>query len=522
MTQPQNKRAQDRSVEDQADLLAFMQAQRWYGGKGTDAVVRRVVRLPRTAAAPEGPWLGVDLVEVDGDGASTLYQVPVSLHTQAVPSLAHAWIGHADDPEAGRVHVYDAAHDPAVIGLLTRGFAGEAVPGLEHHTTGAVVVDESAGPMMLTGEQSNTSVVIGTDLLLKIFRKVEVGHNPDIEVHAAIAALANRAAAERDAAPAEAADPEGTGAASEVGGLRLESGEQAPSDPRHDAGLGVVAPLRGWIRTADDGPAPGIDLAMLQDYLRTAVDGWTFARSSVRDLLNEGDLYADEVGGDFAAEAERLGRTTARLHDSLAEALQTRVWSAEDLASLATRLRGRLDEAVLAAPALEEHRSALQHCYDALEELSAGQVVQRVHGDFHLGQVLRDVDGWRIIDLEGEPAAPIVERTALDSPLRDVAGMLRSLDYAAHSVSLQFEDNTQVHHRTSEWVARNGDAFLAGYAAEGSTDPVAQLVLLRAYEVDKAVYEVVYETRNRPSWVPIPLAAVSRLAASAGASEEQS
>src|SRR4028119_1535240 len=151
-----------------------MEAQRWYGGKGSKAQVRQVVRLPRTAASERGPWLGVDLVEIEAEGAVTLDQVPVSLHTEAVPSPAHAWIGHADDPEAGRVHVYDAAHDPIVIGLLTRGFAGEAVPGLEHHTTGPIEVDESAGPMMLTGEQSNTSVVIGTDLLLKVFRKVEV------------------------------------------------------------------------------------------------------------------------------------------------------------------------------------------------------------------------------------------------------------------------------------------------------------------------------------------------------------
>jgi maltokinase len=516
MTDSYNKRARDRSAEDEADLLAFMEAQRWYGGKGTKARVRQVVRLPRTAASERGPWLGVDLVELEAEsGGVTLYQVPVSLHTEAVPSLAHAWIGHADDPEAGRVHVYDAAHDPVVIGLLTRGFAGEQVPGLEHHTTGPIEVDESAGPMMLTGEQSNTSVVIGTDLLLKVFRKVEVGNNPDIEVHAAIARLAGRAAIESDGI----ADAERS--VQQIGGLRVGPGEQEPTDSEHDAGLGVVAPLRGWIRTAADGPAPGIDLAMLQDYLRTAVDGWTFARNSVRDLLNEGDLYADEVGGDFAAEATRLGRTTARLHLALAEALETQTWSAADLASLTTRLRARLEDAVQVAPVLEGHSAALQHCYDALEEISPGQLVQRVHGDFHLGQVLRDVDGWRIIDLEGEPAAPIVERTSLDSPLRDVAGMLRSLDYAAHSVSQQFDDNAQIQHRIVEWVARNSDAFLAGYAAEGGTDPIAQLVLLRAYQVDKAVYEVVYETRNRPSWVPIPLAAVARLAEGSDTGQEQ-
>jgi maltokinase len=484
----------ERVGEEEADLLAYVSAQRWFGGHGGEVRVRRVIRLPRAGAGPDGPWLGIDLVEVEFDGVPTLYQVPVALHRSAVPGLAHAWIGYADDPEAGRVHVYDAAHDPVAIALLTRGFTGPPVPGLEHHTTGPVQVDESAGPMMLTGEQSNTSVVIGADLLLKVFRKVEVGHNPDIEVHAAIAGLANsHADAETEPGP-------GTG---------TRAGLVAPV--QIDRGLGVVAPLRGWIRTTTDGPAPGIDLAMLQDFLRTAVDGWTYARNSVRDLLNEGDLYAEEVGGDFAAEAERLGRTTARLHGALALALQTQTWSDEDLASLATRLHARLEDAVVVAPELEPYLGGLRRGYDALEQLSAGQVVQRVHGDFHLGQVLRDVDGWRVIDLEGEPAAPIAERTVLDSPLRDIAGMLRSLDYAAHSVALQFDDSGQVQHRTVEWVARNSDAFLAGYAAEGGTDPVAELVLLRAYEVDKAVYEVVYETRNRPTWVPIPLAALARL-----------
>jgi maltokinase len=145
-----------------------------------------------------------------------------------------------------------------------------------------------------------------------------------------------------------------------------------------------------------------------------------------------------------------------------------------------------------------------------------------VHADFHLGQTLRTVRGWKIVDFEGEPARPLADRVKRDSAWRDVAGMLRSFDYAAHAVEADVEaDGAQIAYRAMEWVERNRSAFLAGYIegsdrTEGDELSEDQLVLLRAYEVDKAVYEVVYEARNRPDWITIPLSAIERLTRSAG------
>ncbi|MGN6575994.1 MAG: maltokinase N-terminal cap-like domain-containing protein, partial [Nocardioides sp.] len=204
-------------------------------------------------------------------------------------------------------------------------------------------------------------------------------------------------------------------------------------------------------------------------------------------------------------------------------------WGPEDLRALADAMRARLDAAVAVVPELEPHAPALREVFAAVEAIDKPVLVQRVHGDFHLGQTLRTSRGWKIVDFEGEPAKPLDDRIRPDSPWRDVAGMLRSFDYAAHAVEADVETDghgEQIAYRAAEWAERNQNEFLAGYVevsgrtSDGTILP-EQHVLLRAYQADKAVYETVYEARNRPSWIGIPLGAIARLAGPA-AHEEQS
>jgi maltokinase len=450
-----------------AQLLHYVNDQRWFAGKGGVSSIGEVVRLPWLATRGDEPRVRVELITVITDGESQVYQMPLAYYDDEPERMAHAYIGVYDDPDLGRLRAYDALHDRSAIGAFVRGFVDEQSDGgIDHIVIGIVDLDTDTPSVMLTGEQSNTSLVLGEDLLLKAFRKVAPGRNPDIEIHAALTR----------------------------------------------AGSDTIAPLRGWIATTPVDDREPYELAMLQDFLRSGTDGWEYARASVRDLIMEADLHADEVGGDFAPEADRLGATVARLHADLAEALETDEWDATGLTRLAERFHRRLDDAVGIAPELAPYAAALRVTYDDVARLDATVPIQRIHGDLHLGQSLRTIGGWIIIDFEGEPAKPLEERRALDAPIRDVAGMLRSFDYAAYSMVLPSDMSSQEHHRVDEWARRNRDAFLDGYAAESGDDPRAYRMLLRAYEIDKAAYEVVYEKRNRPGWVNIPLSAIERLA----------
>ena len=275
-------------------------------------------------------------------------------------------------------------------------------------------------------------------------------------------------------------------------------------------GSSHIAEPCGWVETRLDG-APTV-LAILSRDLRAASDGWSLAATSVRDLYaTEEGTRAAEAGGDFEGEAERLGAASAQVHRDLAEAFGRSELEPEAVRELSEQMRRRLDLAVAAVPELAGYADKVGDAYSDLGKLIEPVPAQRVHGDYHLGQVMRTQTGWVVLDFEGEPASPLAQRRARSSPLRDVAGMLRSFDYAARHQLLSHPDAGSLAAKAADWVRRNSDAFCAGYAAAGGLDPAENSVLLRAMLLDKAVYEVIYEARNRPTWVPIPLESIAEL-----------
>jgi maltokinase len=183
----------------------------------------------------------------------------------------------------------------------------------------------------------------------------------------------------------------------------------------------------------------------------------------------------------------------------------------EQIAATVRLMHERLDAAAAEVPEVAALADALHGVYEAVAASVERVPVQRIHGDLHLGQLLRTDAGWHMVDFEGEPARPLADRVRLMTPLRDVAGMLRSFDYAARSLLADHAGDRSLAFRAQEWADRNRDAFCAGYAAATGTDPREQAALLNACELDKAVYEVLYEVRHRPSWVPIPLAGLARI-----------
>jgi maltokinase len=446
---------------------AWLPSQRWFAGKGRAA---RVEVAP-LAQLSEDPPVMIWTARVDyGDSESETYQVPLVLRAEPAHTLEHVLLGTIDT-ESGRRWVYDALHDKDVTPAWLAGMRDDVTEGPVRFTRYAespddVPVDEPS--LVLSGEQSNTSMVFGDVAIMKVFRRLQPGVNPDIEV---------------------------------LAGLSMLGAKHIPR-------------LLGAVEADVDG-APS-SLAMLQEFMTTASDGWELAKTSVRDLMAEADLHAEEAGGDFAAEAERLGIAVAEVHADLAAVFGTHEASADELRRRAGAMRERLERAVTVVPALREVAEGLADAFNDVAELADPVTVQRIHGDLHLGQALRTVHRWVLIDFEGEPMADIDARRAFYSPLRDVAGMLRSFDYASHHRVIETGYDPQLTYRAAEWSVRNRAAFCDGYAEGAGADPRAHAVLLRAFEADKAVYEAVYEARNRPSWLPIPLASLSRLAAADG------
>jgi predicted trehalose synthase len=438
---------------DAAALLRpeWLTAQRWYGAND-----RRLVSVELTDAAPlhglgeavAPAWL---LVAEAGfaDGGAMRYLVPAvadpvsGLHEPADGdgtwrSLAGVILSGATI--AGKWGTFRC--EPSLGTTDLRPGGEDWLAGTTEHRLGV--------------EQSNTSVTLGDQLMLKLYRRLQPGENPELEV-----------------------------------GTFLES-----------VGCDVTPRMAGAMRyLAADGSSSAA--AMLQERVAAQGDAWAQVTSGLA------------VGEDMLAAIDRFGSLTALLHASLAArprdlAFPVRPATASEMDSWRHLALRQLESALEAL--LGEERETLQDLTPRLTArmsdafASAGPArVMRIHGDYHLGQLLVSDDGYVVIDFEGEPARPLTERRAPQPPERDVAGMLRSLDYAARTVA---RDHTAF--AADAWLTRAREAFLSAYADQAPAAPNASL--LSAFELEKACYEVRYEAANRPDWTWLPLEALMRLA----------
>jgi maltokinase len=489
-------------VSDVAEYLAdWIVRQRWYAGKaraprfellgsftfGQDSSPPAMGAGPDSSppASGTGPDSGAandpdhavlirDLFVLDHAEHPQLYQVPVTERRSPVAGLEHALVAIVESA-GGPTWIYDGPHDPAYAEAVLRLILTE---GEIDASTGAGRVTAHGhcdllerglrivSSRVLSGEQSNTSIVYqlvdptgqpARPVICKIFRALHDGENPDV-ILTAVLALA-----------APAVVPECVG---HVTGQWSDSGKP-------------------------DGFATG-HVAFAQEFLPGAEDAWRVA------------ILAVDIGEDFSVEARQLGETTAIMHAALAGALPTRATTPSDIAVVIESMRGRFELAAKDVPALATHRAALEQVYRRAEE-SAWPDLQRIHGDLHLGQVLAVPGrGWVVLDFEGEPLRPMSERSQLDIPLRDVAGMLRSFDYVAGSYEHSHDGLS-----AADWASACRTAFLDGYIGVARCELAS--AVLDAFEIDKALYEAVYEARNRPAWLGIPIAAITRLLARAAA-----
>jgi maltokinase len=446
------------STLDLSDLARWMLGQRWFPGSDAAPELELEARYPLGAA--DGVSAEVLIVRDTRDGAR--YQVPLSYRDGELEGVSP--VGAID----GR-NVFDGARDPfaaeAVYRLTVSGghVSGEGieVAGSPFGTT----ADSVTGSKVLSGEQSNTSIIFqtastggqpSTPVIVKVFRLLHAGDNPDVVLQSAIAGAGSQRV------------PRSLGAI-----------------------IGDWAGARGH-------------LAFAQEFLPGTSDAWRVA------------LEALERGEDFSEPARALGAATAEVHAILAQSMPTVPASRERIGQLLEGFRARAWAAFVAVPELERHAEAVEALYQRAGA-EAWPALQRVHGDYHLGQVLEAPGrGWVLLDFEGEPLRPMSERNEPDLALRDVAGMLRSFDYAAGSKALADPSAAE---SADAWAAAARAAFLDGYTSNGGDRIDLHPLLLTALELDKALYETLYEARNRPDWLPIPQQAVERLVAASGSGQ---
>jgi len=431
-----------------AELIPeYLARQRWYGSSDVPAEV--AVLCVQEIAERDGHRLLDVVVDADGDR----YQLVIGQRHSG--EAADFLNGHEASVlgGVGEWYYYDAALDPDLALAL-----------LEVVSAGA---EHASRVRPITVEQSNTSLVYEDRVILKLFRRLTEGRNPDIEVTTALA--------------------------------------QAGFDH-------VAAPVASW--SGDYG-----DLAFAQQYLAGGSEGWALALTSLRDLYASPSEDPEAAGGDFGGEAGRLGHITAQMHLAMANAfgVERRGPADHRWRALLDSIDKRLTEASAALGGGLAQAAA--HYMDRLHAINETGPAIRVHGDYHLGQVMWTDTGWYVLDFEGEPARSLEQRLEPSSPLKDVTGMLRSFQYASRAALGDRNDDevAALEPVAAAWERHNRTAFVNAYRA---TSGIHALVpdgeegweaVLSAYEMDKALYELDYERAYRPEWVPIPMSAIARL-----------
>ncbi|MFD4636009.1 aminoglycoside phosphotransferase [Lentzea sp. NPDC058436] len=427
-------------------LERWLKAQHWFRGRGP-------VTCERATVLRDGDPALVHVV-LAADGRR--YQVLLGLRDKLPERLTHARIGVAGGRDA-----YEAVYDPELTAVLLDHFEKSAeVEGLRFR--GALPPRYTDAPVgrPFPGPQRNFSVVYGRRHVLKFFRELEPGDNPELVLHNAL---------------------------------------QSVDDPH-------IAPPQGALESDLDGVRT--TFAVLHEFVPLGALGWPMATASVRDFLAGPDDDPQAAGGDFASEAARLGRAVARVHTDLRETLGVRTAGPDERVEFVAALHRRLDDALTEVPALAGFEAGLRARYDAVLESGEPVRPQRVHGDLHLGQVLRSPHAWVLVDFEGEPHGGAAERVRPRPAEHDVATALRSLHYAAAQLLVGADDATTLLPRAARWLARNRKAFCDGYF-EVSPELRPDGVLLTAVELDRAVLEVCHEQRFRPEWTVIPLSAIA-------------
>ena len=446
---------------DTEALKDWLEQQRWYASKS-----RRVssVEVSESIGLTESPLLLLALIQaIFATGQHELYQLPLGFRPAGEDpgldsiAVADGW------------SVYDALTDPDhARELLRRIDAGDELDTGEgclrfRRANGPIGVAADAVVRPIGLEQTNTSIVFGSEIVLKVFRKLEPGINPELEM------------------------------------LRFLTAREFPN----------IAPLRGWYEY--EGRTFSATLGVAQEFLPDATDGWALALSRT-GTDPEGLL---EVLGD-------LGTVTAQMHSVLASDANDPEFvpeepSNEALALLTATIDEEIERIFLRLPDDERLAPIAGRAQDVRERLAArsqlgsGGRVIRTHGDFHLGQTLYTPRGWVIIDFEGEPARPLPGRRRKRSPLRDIASMLRSFAYVTSALEI-------VHGQAApaDFEQRARDRFLEHYlsAVEPALLPggaAAVASLLSIFELEKAIYELQYELDHRPDWVTIPVAGIVRM-----------